>query len=587
MAKKTSAPGATPLSAATLEAFVGVKLPRLHVISDVHLERGPYELPTDLEYDILVAAGDIGTPELAVPWLAAQGKPVVYVVGNHEHYDREFTETVRCARELARGTPVHVLARNVVYLQGVRFLGTTLWSDFGNWNQDLVYKAMRHMRDYSRIKATHWWAVKANQKAADKLASSIGQIAFERGKFNPAIAFIEHQKDVAWLRKELMTQHEEGATVVVTHHAPTYESLRAHGVDERYLDPAHWHSREEAVVRVAAYASPVLEDALSSVAGQVDLWAHGHLHTALEVCANGVRVVANPRGNPFKALTHADIQSAPFFGVHLTEADVLRSQEAHVREPYRGDGLRFEPRKVIHFGEGLGPALAKSIAPKLETLDRLLDDTRQLMPFVCQGNSIPTQAVHRVFEHNLQAFADVIRSVQGQEARSIDAFGRSSPAYRSGAPLNLPGKPWPPRLGRALTRKSFQLELELMQAWRNWVANLPWAPATALEAWLRLALKGTKAFTQAGIEARVTAQRLRNLRELPFDHVEFCVQDEARHDEAHRIADALFNKARVPRDILVSVRKQPLWTTDTSRVFTRAQLLALNRFAQSAALAPR
>ena len=44
------------------------QLPRIHLLSDIHLETGPYEIPPALDFDILVAAGDIGPVEQAVEW---------------------------------------------------------------------------------------------------------------------------------------------------------------------------------------------------------------------------------------------------------------------------------------------------------------------------------------------------------------------------------------------------------------------------------------------------------------------------------------------------------------------------------------
>jgi hypothetical protein len=54
-------------------------LPRLHLLSDLHLDTGPYEISQGLDFDIVVAAGDVGPLDVAVPWLSALGKPVVYV----------------------------------------------------------------------------------------------------------------------------------------------------------------------------------------------------------------------------------------------------------------------------------------------------------------------------------------------------------------------------------------------------------------------------------------------------------------------------------------------------------------------------
>lgn len=78
-----------------------------------------------------------------------------------------------------------------------------------------------------------------------------------------------------WLREALATPFD-GATVVVTHFAP---SLRS--VDPRYgLSPG-----------TAGFCN-VLDDLLP----RADLWLHGHLHCPHDYRAEGCRVVANPLG---------------------------------------------------------------------------------------------------------------------------------------------------------------------------------------------------------------------------------------------------------------------------------------------------
>ena len=78
------------------------------MLSDLHLETGPYQIPAGLEFDILVAAGDIGPLDLAVPWLAAIGKPVIYVLGNHERFGHDVSGAPARAKKL----PVLYLAGN-------------------------------------------------------------------------------------------------------------------------------------------------------------------------------------------------------------------------------------------------------------------------------------------------------------------------------------------------------------------------------------------------------------------------------------------------------------------------------------------
>ena len=59
------------------------------VLSDLHLEFAPFEPVPDLEFDVVILAGDIHSPaKRAVQWAADRfrGKPVIYLLGNHECY---------------------------------------------------------------------------------------------------------------------------------------------------------------------------------------------------------------------------------------------------------------------------------------------------------------------------------------------------------------------------------------------------------------------------------------------------------------------------------------------------------------------
>jgi len=148
--------------------------PRIHVLSDLHLDTGPYRIPADLQFDILVAAGDIGPIKVAVPWLASVGKPVVYVLGNHEAWGRDVAGVVEEARELALGTSVYVLERDAVVIGGVRFLGATLWPSFGEWNPVLVRTAFDQMQDFRNVTAAKWYQQGEHAAQAQRLADDRG-----------------------------------------------------------------------------------------------------------------------------------------------------------------------------------------------------------------------------------------------------------------------------------------------------------------------------------------------------------------------------------------------------------------------------
>lgn len=224
---------------------------RIQFFSDMHLEFGDCQLEIEPTADVIVAAGDIGLGLDGVLWLERAPKPVVYVAGNHEYYGGDLVYTRDKIAAAADGRPVHFLNNGAVQIQGVRFLGTTLWTDFGGADPVLMRLAEELMNDYS-------------------------QVRFQGGPLTSEHILDVHQYSRDWLVAAL-EQPFEGPTVVVTHHAPT---------------PWSWRGDPESPVRHAYCNS--LEDMLTRY--NIDLWIHGHIHWVSDYRSDGVRVVCNPRG---------------------------------------------------------------------------------------------------------------------------------------------------------------------------------------------------------------------------------------------------------------------------------------------------
>src|SRR5687768_17702460 len=103
---------------------------KLNVLSDLHLSRGALRIPAN-NADVVVLAGDIARPREAISWAAGFAKPVLYVPGNHEFYGGSIAGTVTELKRLSAGTGIRVLdSDDEAVIDGVRFLGTTLWADF-------------------------------------------------------------------------------------------------------------------------------------------------------------------------------------------------------------------------------------------------------------------------------------------------------------------------------------------------------------------------------------------------------------------------------------------------------------------------
>lgn len=191
---------------------------RILVLSDLHLEFGnPLKVPADVEYDVVVLAGDIHAPgRRAIEWAKLpetfDGRPVVFVLGNHEYYGAEIESELDAMREAAAASNVHVLAPGELVVDGVRFLGATLWTDF---ELPVAGKSLGNSLE------ARGWAMKAARMAmADysRIHLRDASDAVPR-RLTPNDTLKLHIAERAWLIERLHTPFA-GQTVVVTHHGP-------------------------------------------------------------------------------------------------------------------------------------------------------------------------------------------------------------------------------------------------------------------------------------------------------------------------------------------------------------------------------
>lgn len=107
-----------------------------------------------------VVAGDLCRAAAnGVHWLAehvALVMPCVYVAGNHEFYKGSLKEGLEDGRAAAERFPnVHFLENDYVVINGIRFIGATLWTYYwmGGRPEPAMFHAPQRMNDYRQIAA--------------------------------------------------------------------------------------------------------------------------------------------------------------------------------------------------------------------------------------------------------------------------------------------------------------------------------------------------------------------------------------------------------------------------------------------------
>lgn len=232
---------------------------RIFPVSDIHAEFHVDEGRTFIRsmaarknVDVMIIAGDAGTKHRnsknkhnSAAMVGAMCKifpHVVYVLGNHEYYETaDIRIPVMAARELAvKYSNLHFLERDTCEIDGVRFVGTTMW--FPD-NPLVAFGARKNMGDFNYIPGFAPWVAAENPRC----------VKFLRQTMRPG-------------------------DVVVTHHLPSFRSV----------DPTYIHSSLNPF-----YVCDMAKDIMRS---KPALWIHGHCHVAADYHVGDTRVMSNPFG---------------------------------------------------------------------------------------------------------------------------------------------------------------------------------------------------------------------------------------------------------------------------------------------------
>lgn len=237
----------------------------IKVFSDLHLEfrnnlfdhiHNPH--PDD-GITTLCLCGDISTGTASrsfVEEMCKQFKHVLMICGNHEYYYNDFEKVnVDWAKYEQDEAPdnFHFLYNDWRILDGVRFLGATMWTSFDKGEPMTMKAARQEMNDYQEIRCQ-------------------GQV------ITPHFILREHDRAIDFLT-EKFDEKFDGPTVVMSHHSPGNE-IRRRGRKVDNIGSCYFADIEE---MVGDYDC-------------VDLWLHGHTHQNWDYLINNTRVICNPYG---------------------------------------------------------------------------------------------------------------------------------------------------------------------------------------------------------------------------------------------------------------------------------------------------
>jgi len=257
---------------------------KIQLVSDLHLEFSDVEITNKTNADVLILGGDImiaqnlhefkaDDPTLPVSF-TQRGKAerfrdflkrvsqtfphVIYIAGNHEFYHGKYPDAIDWLREEASVFPnVYFLEMDSKEINGIIFVGSTLWTDMNKGDPTTMGICLTTMNDYRMVRDSN------------------------RGysKLKPSTVLARHRESLAYI-KQIVESDPNRSYVVVGHHAPSLLSTKP-----RY--EKEWHLN-------GAYRSDLSEFILDHP--QIKLWTHGHTHDIFDYTIGSTRVICNPRG---------------------------------------------------------------------------------------------------------------------------------------------------------------------------------------------------------------------------------------------------------------------------------------------------
>jgi Icc-related predicted phosphoesterase len=214
--------------------------------TDFHADHGLSLIKGLGDADVIVVAGDISSGAsnitTALKMLCTKYENVVFVSGNHEYYNSSFSVIDNLLKDFEQlNSQFHWLNNSRVDINGVSFIGATLWFDY-NIN---IKWLKSFLSDFYLIKGFE-------------------QSVYNR--FNNTITYFENN-----IKKD---------DIVITHHMPSYKCI-----SEKYIDS-----------KINCFFANDLDKLIIDTKPMI--WIHGHTHCSQKCLIGDTNIIGNPFGYP-------------------------------------------------------------------------------------------------------------------------------------------------------------------------------------------------------------------------------------------------------------------------------------------------
>lgn len=239
---------------------------KISYMSDIHLDftvNALDNINNESNSDVLIIAGDLiqynnlNNHIAFFENISKKWNDIIIILGNHDSYHGVITESyIRYKAFLQEFPNITLLQNSFIDIGDIRFVGTTLWTDYFGSNYSVMEYSRYGLNDHRLIKMSHGGR-----------------------NFLPDDALYECKKAQEYITNPEVLDHTN--IVLITHHSPTLQSI----VIEYQGDPLN-----------GAYASDF--DYIYTNNPQIKVSIHGHMHSKLDYKIGETRILCNPRGYP-------------------------------------------------------------------------------------------------------------------------------------------------------------------------------------------------------------------------------------------------------------------------------------------------
>jgi hypothetical protein len=155
---------------------------------------------------------------------------------------------------------VHLLEKETLEIDGVLFVGATMWTDCNKGDALTLYHLEHCMNDFRVIR-----------------------IAGENfKKFLPMRTVMEFTKTRDYFKTVIENLPKDAKVVVCSHHAPSHLSIHEMYQHDKLMN--------------GGYSTDMSEFILDHP--KIQAWTHGHMHNNFDYTIGDTRVLCNPHGYP-------------------------------------------------------------------------------------------------------------------------------------------------------------------------------------------------------------------------------------------------------------------------------------------------